>query len=183
MPREVWRLAGKRLALRLQRETIPYAMLGALAVRAHEARPFKEEVEVLLTSEGLDQFREKFVSALYEQVPNRSRRFVERQSGVTVEVKLTGHYPGRTSPGPFPFPHPADVRQQWEGIYVASLPRIISLKLAAATHADLADVVSLTQAHDLDESFLTNLHPLVQNVFLQCLDEKRREEHWLALNG
>ena len=67
-----------------------------------------------------------------------------------------------------------------EGMQVIDLTVLIELKLAARRHQDFADVVSLIRAHQLDESFLDRLHPSVRKDFIECLDEKRREEEYEA---
>ena len=60
---------------------------------------------------------------------------------------------------------------------------MIQLKLAARRHADFADVVFLIQVHDLNESFLPQLHPSVHRDYIECLDEKRREDEYIAREG
>ena len=63
------------------------------------------------------------------------------------------------------------------------LPQLIQLKLAARRHYDFGDVVFLIQTHNLDESFLQQLHPSVHQDFIECLEEKRREDDYLARDG
>src|SRR5580700_4681946 len=71
----------RRLARRLKKAGIPYAIMGAMAVNAHGAERTTKDVDVLLTADGLARFKQEFVGAEYEPVKGRSRRFVERQSG------------------------------------------------------------------------------------------------------
>ena len=63
---------------------------------------------------------------------------------------------------------------------VIDLTVLIELKLAARRHQDFADVVSLIRAHQLDESFADRLHPSVRSDYIECLEEKRREEEYEA---
>jgi hypothetical protein len=175
--------AAHRLAQRLHQEAIPYALMGAAAVSAHGARPVKDDVIVLLTSQGLDWFRQAFVGPVYDQVPKHSRRFVERESNTTVEVRLSGHYPGITGPGPFAFPDPALVGEEIEGVVAVTLAELIQLKLAERRYYDSADVVSLIEVHNLDESFMEKPHPSVRDNYRKCLEEKRRQDEWEARNG
>jgi hypothetical protein len=77
--------AMRRLARRLKKAGIAYAIMGAMAVNAHGAERTTRDVDVLLTSEGFERFRQEFVGDAYEPVEGRPRRFVERQSGVTVD--------------------------------------------------------------------------------------------------
>ena len=66
---------------------------------------------------------------------------------------------------------------------VADLVTLIQLKLAARRHQDFADVVNLIAVKKLDESFLPKLHPSVRHDFIECLEEKRREDEYIARNG
>src|SRR6266481_1294400 len=66
----------RRLARRLKKAGIPYAVMGAMAVNAHGAERTTRDVDVLLTPEGLERFRQEFVGEAYEQVAGRPRRFV-----------------------------------------------------------------------------------------------------------
>src|SRR5262249_6141265 len=170
----------RRLAKRLERAGIPYAVMGAMAVNLHGARRTTDDVDVLLTQDGLEQFRRELVGKFYDRVEGRSRRFVERKSKVTVDCLVTGHYPGRGRPGPFAFPNPAEASVVIEKVKVVNLPQLIQLKLAARRHYDFGDVVFLIKVHNLDESFLKQLHPSVHQDFIECLEEKRREDEYEA---
>ena len=60
------------------------------------------------------------------------------------------------------------------------LPTVIQLKLAARRYQDLADVVNLIRANELDESFQEKLHPSVRADFIECVAEKQREDEYEA---
>jgi hypothetical protein len=154
-----------------------------MAVNLHGARRTADDVDILLTQEGLDQFRGKFVGTAYEQVARRPRRFVERQSGVTIDCLVTGRFPGSGQPGPIAFPDPTTASQDIEDLRVITLPQLIQLKLAARRHYDFGDVVFLIRVHNLDESYLVNLHPSVHRDFIECLEEKRREDEYEEREG
>jgi hypothetical protein len=151
-----------------------------MAVNAHRAERTTKNVDVLLTADGLERFRQEFVGKLYDQVEGRPRRFRERQSGVTIDVLVTGRYPGRGERGPFAFPHPDDASEEIDNMRVLTLPQLIQFKLAARRYYDFGDVVLLIRTHDLDESFLDKLHPSVHQDFIECLEEKRREDDYDA---
>jgi hypothetical protein len=170
----------RRLARRLDRARIPYAIMGAMAVNAHGARRTTDDVDLLINSHGLERFRERFVGRWYEPVAGRPRRFVDRQSGVTIDVLVTGGRPGFGQPTPLRFPEPRGAARVIEKIRYLKLPRLIELKLAARRHYDFGDVVFLIRVHDLDESYLKHLHPAVHKDFLECLEEKRREDEYEA---
>jgi hypothetical protein len=157
--------------------------MGAMAVNAHGAERTTKDVDILLTAEGLERFRHELVGDLYEPVAGRPRRFVERQSGVIVDCFITGRYPGSGKPGPIAFSDPAEASQEIEKIRVLTLPQLIQLKLAERRYYDFGDVVFLIQTHNLDESFLQLLHPSVHRDFIECLEERRREDDYLAREG
>ncbi len=172
--------AMRRIARRLEKAGIPYAVAGAMAVNAHGAERTTDDVDVLLTPEGLARFREKLAAKYYDQVEGRPRRFVEKKSGVRIDFLVTGLYPGRGGPGPFDFPDPAQSSEEIENVQVVTLPQLIQLKLAARRYYDFGDVVFLIRVHDLDESFMKRLHPSVHKDFIECLEEKRREDEYEA---
>jgi hypothetical protein len=175
--------AMRRLAKRLERVGIPYAVMGAMAVNLHGARRTTDDVDVLVTKEGLERFRNEILPKFYKPVEGKSRRFEERKSGVRLDCLVTGHFPGRGGPKPFAFPDPAQVAVQLEKVQVVNLPQLIQLKLAAGRYYDFGDVAFLIRVHNLDESFLPQLHPSVHQDFIECLEEKRREDEYIAREG
>jgi hypothetical protein len=87
-------------------------------------------------------------------------------------------FPGSGVPGPIAFPDPAQVSEVIDGCCVVSLATLIELKLAAHRYKDFGDVVELIGIHHLDESFLSRLHASVHGDFIECLEEKRREDQY-----
>ena len=175
--------AMQRLVRRLRRARIPYAIMGAMAVNAHRAERTTKDVDVLLTLRGLERFCKEFVNKFYESVSGHPRRFIERRSGVRVDVLVTGLFPGRGEPKAFAFPDPIEASEEIKKIRVLTLPQLIQLKLAAGRYRDFGDVVSLINMNHLDEAFLDQLHASVRRDFIECLDEKRREDEYIARNG
>jgi hypothetical protein len=168
----------RRAARRLEKAGIAYAILGGMALNAHRYKRTTADVDFLLTEEGLEEFRRQFVGKHYGPVKGRPRRFVDKASGVTIDILVTGRFPGSGKPGPIPFPDPADVCEIIDKHSVVNLPTLIQLKLAARRWRDFADVVELIRIHDLDESFKQQLHPSVRQDFIECLEEKRREDEY-----
>jgi hypothetical protein len=168
----------RRLVKRLDRAKIPYAILGGMAVNAHGHRRTTADLDLLVTAEGLDEFRRRFVPKNYETIPRRSRRFADRTNQVTIDFLVTGLFPGSGAPGPIAFPDPNAVAETLEEARVVNLATLIQLKLAARRYQDFADVVSLIRVHDLDESFNEQLHSSVRGDFIECLEEKRREDEY-----
>jgi hypothetical protein len=111
-----------------------------------------------------------------KSVAGRSRRFIEPQTDVQFDLLITGLFPGSGKPGPIAFPDPAAVSQVINNLPYADLKTLIELKLAAHRYQDFGDVVNLISANNLDESFLPQLHESVRGDFIECLEEKRRED-------
>jgi len=173
----------RRLVKHLDKAGIPYAIAGGMAVNAHGHERMTKDVDVLLSAAGFAEFKRLFVPKDYEPFPGRGRRFVDKKNGRTLDILITGQFPGSGKPGPIAFPDPTKVRQFIEKGYVIELKTLIQLKLAARRHQDFADVVNLIATHDLDESFADQLDSSVRRDFNECLDEKRREDDYIARNG
>ena len=167
-----------RVVEKLDQAGIPYAIVGAMAVNAHRHERTTKDVDLLLTQAGLDKFVHQFVPGDFEIVPRHPRRFRDRANGVTFDVLVTGYFPGSGKPGPIAYPDPALVSEVIEQKRVVNLPTLIELKLAARRHKDFGDVVELIRIHDLDESFQEKLHPTVHRDYIECLEEKRREDEY-----
>jgi hypothetical protein len=100
-----------------------------------------------------------------------------------VDCLVTGRYPGSGKPGPLAFPDPAEASQEVEKIRVLTLPQLIQLKLAARRYYDFGDVVFLIRTHNLDDSYLQQIHASVHKDFIECLEEKRREDEYIDREG
>ena len=168
----------RRLVKRLEKAEIPYAVMGAMAVNAHRHERTTKDVDVLVTAKGYSEFCRRFVPKNYEQFEGRPRRMRDRQSQVTINFLIAGHFPGSGKPGPIAFPDPEQVSEVIQDARVVDLPTLIQLKLAARRHYDFGDVAHLIAVHDFDESFLAKLHPSVHGDFIECLEEKRREDEY-----
>lgn len=68
----------RRVARRLERVGIPYAVVGGMAVNAHRYRRTTGDVDLLLTEEGFNDFCGRFVGKNYSRVPDRPFRLVDR---------------------------------------------------------------------------------------------------------
>lgn len=143
--------ALRRLAGRLEAAGISYALLGGLALAEHGYPRLTEDIDLLLTAEGLERFRQTLVGRGYRPAfAGATKTFRDAESGVRIEIVTTGEYPGDGLPKPVAFPDPAapGVASEVEGVRVVTLETLIELKLASGTTAphrlrDLADVQDL----------------------------------------
>ena len=141
--------ALKRIVQALNEEAIPYAIIGGMALNLLGYTRETADVDILLTKDGLETFRERLVGKGY--VPafaGAAKSFRDTETQVKVEVLTTGEYPGDGKPKPVAFPDPAKVSVERDGYRVISLEKLIELKLASGMSAphrlrDLADVQDL----------------------------------------
>jgi hypothetical protein len=173
----------RRVAKCLEKAGIPYAIVGGMAVFAHGYRRTTDDLDILLTPKGFEEFRRLFVPKNYQPDPRLSRRFTDRANDVTVDVLETGLFPGSGKPGPISYPDPASASETIKKIRVVILETLVQMKLAARRHQDFADVVNMIHFNDLDESYAMRLHPSVRRDYIECLEEKRREDEYLKRNG
>ena len=90
----------RRVAHALKSAGIPFAIVGGMAVNAHEHERTTRDVDFLVTTEGFEAFGALLPNAEFESVPGRPRRFLDRTTGVTFDFLVTGMFPGSGRPGP-----------------------------------------------------------------------------------
>jgi hypothetical protein len=138
-----------RLAEVLDSADIPYSVAGALALREHGYVRNTVDIDILITSEGLQRFHEKCMGPGYMPAfPGARKKIRATESGVKIDLLLTGEYPGDGKPKPVSFPNPKEVSTRRRGINYLNLEKLIELKLASGLSAshriqDLADVQAL----------------------------------------
>ena len=167
-----------RIVKRLEKAKIPYVVVGGMALYIHNYRRATNDVDLLLTPEGLAEFRKRFVPKHYEPLPEHPRHFLDKMNQVKVDILVTGGIPGRGHATPIRFPDPTVVGEVIDNTRVVNLAMLIEMKLAARRYQDFADVENLIKFNDLDESFANKLHPTVRDDFLECLESKRRGDKY-----
>jgi hypothetical protein len=160
------------LTERLRAEQIPYAIVGAMALNAYGYRRVTEDVDVLLTAEGLARFKERYLGRGYMERFAGSKGLRDTENSVAIDVVLAGDFPGDGKPKPVSFPDPAACAEQGEKVALVPITMLVELKLASGMTAphrlkDLADVLELIRARDLPENFVTNLDPFVREKFAE----------------
>lgn len=171
--------AALALASRLDEAGIPYVIAGALALAAHGYLRVTDDVDVLLTREGLAEFKRRFLGLGYVEQFSGSKGLRDAQRNVKIDVLIAGDFPGDGKPKPVAFPDPAQVAERGERFAVLPLERLIELKLASGISAphrlrDLADVLELVRAGGLPRALGEHLDPSVRPKF---------DELWLAAQG
>src|ERR1044071_449896 len=165
-----------RLCEDLDRHRIDYMVIGAVALMAHGYPRFTEDIDLVLTREGLDAFHRELVGLGYVPAFDGARkRLRATQGGGPVEVMLAGEYPGDGKPKPVSFPEPASASVEIDGVRVVTLEKLVELKLASGMTApdrlkDLADVQELIKARGLDREFAERLDPYVRGEYVRLLE-------------
>ena len=165
-------LAARRLADRLQELGVDYAIAGGLAVSIHGHVRVTQDVDVLLTPDGLRRFKDESLGRGWVEKFAGSKGLRDTIHNVPIDALLTGGFPGDGQPKEFVFPDPAEVSVDDEGIRVLSLPTLIELKLASGLTApdrprDFDDVIQLIRANELEQEFGARLHEYVRGKYAE----------------
>jgi len=170
------RAAMEKVTRLLEELEIPYAVVGAMALNEAGYERFTQDVDLLLTREGLERFRQRWLGRGYTEKFEGSRGMRDTENGVSIDVVIAGEFPGDGKPKPVAFPDPAVEARRGERVRVLPLERLIELKLASGISAphrlrDLADVLEVIRARALPADFESRLDESVRAKF---------RELWLA---
>lgn len=167
----------RRLIADLEAHRIEYNVIGAVALNQHGYRRFTEDIDLLLTPEGLDTFRNELVGRGYRPAFNgATKKFRETTQNVPIEIITSGEYPGDGKPKSVRFHDPGEHFVVIDGIKTVDLVRLVELKLASgmtglARLKDLADVQELIRVRQLDAGFADRLDPLVADKYRELHTE------------
>jgi hypothetical protein len=169
-----------RLSNDLEDHGIDYMVIGAVALLAHGYPRFTEDIDLVMTAEGLQKFHEELVGLGYTPAfPGARKRLRSTVDNVSIEVMTTGEYPGDGKPKPVSMPAPAEASTEIDGIKFVTLEKLTELKLASGISApdrlkDLADVQELIKIRKLGADFALKLDPYVRAKYLELEDAVRR---------
>ena len=162
-----------RLVRNLEEHHIEYMVVGDIALIAHGYRRFTEDIDLVMTSEALDTFHRELIGLGYApQFPGARKRIRSTVDGVSIDVIVSGEYPGDGNPKPVTIPRPEEASTEIEGVRVVTLAKLIEIKLASGMTAphrlrDLADVQELIKARGLGAEFAEQIDPYVRSKYLE----------------
>jgi hypothetical protein len=162
-----------RIISGLEELGIDYAVIDAVALNQYGYRRFTEDIDLLLTKEGLERFHRELVGLGYRPAFEGSQRqFRSTAENVRVEIITAGEYPGDGRPKPVRFPNPSEAISEIDGIKTITLEKLVELKLASGMSAphrlkDLADVQELIKVKALTSEFANKLDPSVREKYLE----------------
>jgi hypothetical protein len=171
-----------RLAADLKACDIDYAVVGAVALLAYGYPRFTEDIDLILTPEGLEKFHRELLGlggyglvGYTPAFPGSRKRFKSFPEGISIDVIISGEFPGDGKPKAVSMPEPASVSVEIDGVRFVTLEKLIELKLASGMTApdrlkDLADVQELIKVRTLKKDFASRLDPYVKDKFLELCE-------------
>jgi hypothetical protein len=169
-------IALAKLTRDLKEHGIDYMVIGALALFEHGYARLTEDIDLVMTPEGLEVFHRELIGLGYlPAFQGGKKRLRSTTEGVTIEVMLTGEYPGDGKPKPVRIPNPAAASIEIEGVRFVNFEKLIELKLASGMSAphrlkDLADVQELIKVRGLQPEFAERLDPYVRDKFVELAE-------------
>lgn len=173
--------ALKELQKKLDALGVPFALLGALAMRHYGYVRHTEDIDILTTPEGLDLIHEKLIGlGISRRGPGLRKSLRDTEHKVNIDVIKTGEHAGAQD-SPFVYPSPdAAIFVQKAGLRIPRLEALVEIKLVSGVWGhrltDLGDVVRLIQQNHLNKTFARLLIPEVRPKFLELLEEARKEK-------
>jgi hypothetical protein len=170
----------EELSERFERHGIPYAVIGAIAMRYHNFKRYTEDIDLLTTPEGLDKIHEKLVGrGLVPRAPGLRKGLKHAANKVLIDLIQSGEHVGsKKSPLLYPSPH-SEKFESIDGLRVPTLPTLMEFKLASGTWGkrlkDHVDVQELIKANKLDESFAEKILEELRPKFLELLEMTEEE--------
>jgi hypothetical protein len=175
----------RRLAKRLDAEGIAYAVIGGMAVTAHGHPRLTLDVDILLTAEGLQRFREKLVGRGYVPAFAGSKKtFVDTESKIKIEIITAGEFPGDGLPKPVVFPDPVGTSIERDAVRFITLEKLVELKLASGLTAphrlrDLSDVQDLIISANLPLELEEKLDTSVRAEYRRLWEAAQKRDEFL----
>lgn len=160
----------RRITKRLNEAGISYAVADAAAMYLHGFRRYFEVIHILVTKPSARRIYESLDRRGYIRPFALSKHLRDAESGVKIELLLSGDYPGDGKPKELPFPDPDQVSTLIGDVRCLKLPTLIELKLcsgmtSAGRYKDLADVQELIRMLGLPLAFGEQLNPYVRAKF------------------
>lgn len=174
----------RRIAERLDELGVDYAIAGGMALFFHGYRRFTEDVDVLVTPEGLQTIHANLEALGYVKPFAGSKTLRDAETGVKIDFLISGQYPGDGKPGPVAFPDPADVATVIENSRFLAVPAIVQLKLASGSspgrQRDLADVQELIKVLNLPLELKDEIEPSLRDTYCRLwyeAQEARKDDY------
>jgi len=165
-------LAAEDIARHLEEAGVDYAIAGALSLGVHGFVRATEDVDIIVTREGLEKFKERWLGRGYVNLRAGGKPVRDTTHNVRIDFLISGDFPGDGKPKPVAVPAPSATSIAGEKYRVISLPTLIELKLASGMTAphrmqDLTDVMRLIHVAQIPREFGEQLNPYVREKFAE----------------
>lgn len=176
--------AMARLAKTLGEMNIPFAIAGAMAANAHGYHRTTADVDILISREDLQRFKEAHLGRGWVDKFEGSKNFRDAVAGVNIDTLIVGEYPGDGLPKPIAFPDPKSIDTATiNGIPYITLPTLLELKITSGMTAphrprDLDDVIQIIRVNKLAEDYATQLNPYVADKYRELWKLAQVEEDY-----
>lgn len=166
-------LSMRSFAERMDERGIPYAIAGGMALYVHGYRRYSDDVDVLVTPEGLARIHSELPALGYEFDQRKKRSLRDPETGVRIDFLVTGEFPGFVERAPFPFPDPARVGVRIGTTVFVSFAALVEMKLGASLMRPdwlrhLVDVQEAIKHIKPSERVAGELHPSVRAMYLKA---------------
>jgi hypothetical protein len=168
------------LRKRLGELNVPFALIGALAMRQRGFVRFTEDIDIVTTREGLDKIHEHLVGrGILPRATGLRKKLRDTVHKVNIDVIQEGEHAG-SGDSPLVYPHPhSDAFADEGGLRVATLEKLVEFKLVSGQWGnrpdDFGDVFNLIKSNRLGEPFAQKLIPEVRAKYLELLEQSRKE--------
>jgi len=168
------------LRRRLAEEGIPFAVVGAIALRQYGIVRATEDIDIVTTPEGLTRIHETLVGrGIVPRGPGLRKRLRETEHVVNIDVITSGEHAGsQESPVVYPSPD-SSTFVEIDGLRYPTLESLITFKIASGVWGrrdqDLVDIQKLIRCNGLTEAFAERLCPTLRETYLTLLQRSRLE--------
>lgn len=173
-----------KLADKLKTAGIEYCIMGGNALHVHGYTRATTDVDVLMTSEGLNMFVKMYVGRGFApRFSGAKTKFLSTVDGVPIDILISGSFPGNNQTAiPFPNPEEISYEESYEGLPLGMTVKFVDLKnlisLKLVSYADLperrmqdfVDVIKLIENNpQLDEAYAEQLYPSVRENYTKAV--------------
>jgi hypothetical protein len=160
----------RRLARRLDELGVPYAVIGGLALNAHQFRRFTQDADLIVRRESIAVIHAALDGRGYLPPFEGSKNLRDTTNGIRIDLLVAGEFPGDGKEKPVAFPDPAEGAVTIDGVRFVTLAKLVELKLASGMSnfnrmSDLGDVQKVIHALRLPREFGDALDPYVRAKF------------------
>lgn len=166
----------RKIASKLDHLGVPYAVVGGLAMFFHGYRRYTDDVDILVSADGLKKIHRELVGLGYLPPVRNSKHLRDTELKVRIEFLVQGQFPGDGKKQSISFPSPEDVAIERDGIKLVNLTSLVELKLASGISGkdrqkDLIDVQELIKALQLERGLGEELDSSVRTEYGRLWDE------------